>query len=238
MGTILEPLLLCENYYPKSWVCTDNYLGSWAVAYQSSRKEGFLLHESNKHQRIIVQIHNSHGSHVGTHTYIYIFRGRQFIPCFYNLTTSVFVDTRHSVMSSRGSVRIHGELVTIAVTDKCCPRQIGLSVNIYFWQTEHISTCNACRSEVFNMESHILRSKPLSVRVEVITHSVKQIELEAKLWVWIFLRGFFLLRICFSHFLDSFDLFCSTSVRVHLSRKSTKPINWLTQLFGAQELLC
>ena len=88
---------------------------------------------------------------------------------FYNLTTSVFVDTRHFVMSSRGSVRIHEESSTIAVTDEFCPRQIGLSVDIYRRQVEQISTCNICRSEVFNVGSHILRSNPSSVRVKVIS---------------------------------------------------------------------
>ena len=68
--------------------------------------------------------------------YTHSFRGRQVISCFYNLTTSAFVDTRHFVMSSRGSVRIHGESFTIAVTDVFCPRQIGSSVDIYRRQAE------------------------------------------------------------------------------------------------------
>ena len=113
--------------------------------------------------------------------HIHSFRGRPVIPCFYNLTTSVFVDTRHFVMSSRGSVRIHEESSTIAVTDGFCPRQIGSSVDIYRRQAEQISTCNTCRSEVFNVGSHILRSNPSSVRMKVNAHFVKQIEPEAKL---------------------------------------------------------
>ena len=66
-------------------------------------------------------------------------------------------------------VRIHGESVTIAVTDKFCPRQIGLIVVICRRQAEQISTCNACRSEVFDLGSHMLRSNPSRVSVKVIS---------------------------------------------------------------------
>ena len=78
-------------------------------------------------------------------------------------------------------MRIHGESVTIAATDKFCPRQIGLSVDICRRRAEQTSTCNACQSEVFSVGSHTLRSNPSSVRVKVIAYSVKQIEPEAKL---------------------------------------------------------
>ena len=147
------------------------------------------------------------------------FRGGQVIPCFYNVTTSVFVDTPHFVMSSRGSVRIHGESFTIAVTDEFCPRQIGSSVDIYRRQAEQISTCNTCRSEAFNVGSHILRSNPSSVRVKVI--STQSSRLSRK-------QNFEDPRFPLSWFLWPF---CSTSVQVYLSLKPTKSTNWLIQVF-------
>ena len=78
-------------------------------------------------------------------------------------------------------MRIHGESVAIAATDRFCLRQIRLSVDICRRQAEQMSMCNACQSEVCQVGSHIFRSNPASVRVKVITHSVKQIEPEATL---------------------------------------------------------
>ena len=88
-------------------------------------------------------------------------------------------------------MRIHGESFTIAVTDEFCPRQIGSSVDIYRRQAEQISTCNTCRSEVFNVGSHILRSNPSNVRVEVISTQSSRLSRKQNFEFKYFFKGFF-----------------------------------------------
>ena len=76
---------------------------------------------------------------------------------------------------------MENQLLYIVVTGNFFPRQIWLSVDICRRHAEQTSTCNACQSEVFNVESHMLWSNSSSVRVKVIANSVKQIESEARL---------------------------------------------------------
>ena len=57
-------------------------------------------------------------------------QGRQFTPCYFNLITSVFTDTRHSIMSLQGSVRKQGEPASKADTANFGLRQLTLSVDV------------------------------------------------------------------------------------------------------------
>ena len=98
---------------------------------------------------------------------------------------------RHRRRVEARGVRSHGESFTIAVTGEFCPRQIESSVDVYCRQAQQISMCNTCRSEAFNVESHILRINPSSVRVKVISTQSSRLSRKQNFEFKYFFEGFF-----------------------------------------------